>query len=187
MTRQNLGVPSRRWAGRTPSRQLRQKQWTPPDLRHRPERSLSSYSERDYVIGYSTPNALLRIANLFTNGPTSRQPVRKAHVDEELHIDNPFDLKTLVELADTSVASAWPELDGQPLERFELPTHAMSTSVEPPAYSGASHSSATTEPPPDLSHVDSWGEEKGKGGRVQADEWMSSANMQPKETNWNFF
>ena len=35
-TRQDLVVHSSRWAGRSPSQQLRRKVWTPPDLEQEP-------------------------------------------------------------------------------------------------------------------------------------------------------
>jgi len=74
---QSIDSTSRRWAGRTASRRLRQQQWTPPDLGRRPQRSPSTYSDEGYVLGDSTPSALKQIAGLFRNGTNQRKPVKE--------------------------------------------------------------------------------------------------------------
>ena len=180
-TRQNLGLPSRRWAGRTPSRQLRQKQWTPPDLNQRPQRSISTYSEKDYIIGDSTPSALRRIANLLTNGPSPKEAAKKTPAQETTDMESAYPLPTgPVEL---DASSGRFELDAQPLPRFEL------SSQEPMQRENTSSSP--------------WGQEKGKGDRLQADEWLTAqvggerVSGQAEDKNqtqktkkledWNFF
>ncbi len=70
--RQQLVVNSNRWAGRTPSQQLRRQAWTPPDLARRPKpsNSISRYSDPNFVIGNSSPGVLRRITNRLINGPS---------------------------------------------------------------------------------------------------------------------
>ena len=71
-TRQHLVVNSSRWAGRTPSQQLRRKLWAPPDLTQvpLPSDTISRYSDQNFVIGDSSPNRLKRIAHRLLNGPS---------------------------------------------------------------------------------------------------------------------
>lgn len=67
-TRPNAAISSNRWAGRTLSQQLRRKNWIPPNLpeqRHR----ISHFSSKDYIIGETSQDVLLSIANRLTNGP----------------------------------------------------------------------------------------------------------------------
>ena len=71
-TRQHLVINSGRWAGRTPSQQLRRKNWAPPDLTqsHTPADTISRYSAHNFVIGNASPNRLKRIAHRLLNGPS---------------------------------------------------------------------------------------------------------------------
>ena len=146
-TRQNLSLPSRRWAGRTPSRQLRQKHWRPPNLSQRPQRALSTYSEKEYVIGDSTPSALRRIANLLTNGSNPKEASKKEPTGANDDDSNIFALPSApVEMdAQTSMARA-----------VELP-------ADPPC------PGLSSQPGPGGIRP-AWGQDNGEGERLQADD-----------------
>ncbi|KAI4204204.1 MAG: hypothetical protein LQ350_001395 [Teloschistes chrysophthalmus] len=97
-TRQITNATSRRWAGRTASRRTRQLQWTPPDLSHRPQRSLSTYSQDEYVLGNSNPGAMKRIASLFRKGPSRglrhEESKGKAEHEGSIHLSVPTGTST---------------------------------------------------------------------------------------------
>lgn len=125
-TRQSIDFTSRRWAGRTASRRLRQQQWTPPDLGRRPQRSLSTYSDEGYILGDSTPSTLKQIAGLFRNGTIQRK-----HAKERLteHITyspsiipseaSELDSMDVLEISDPRAYPPSFELDAEP--RTALP------------------------------------------------------------------
>ena len=195
-TRQNLNIPSRRWAGRTPSRQLRQKQWIPPDLSQRPQRAISTYSEKDYVIGDSTPSALRRIANLLTNGPSPKEPTKKEKKDDQPAFDDAYPLPTQpVEMEASPFSTQRTEMEAPAFGAFELDSTPLERTEA---------STPTTIPyrtPKNTSST--WDQERGKGDRLQADEWIisqvpdgqSSQNSKPKDgtkknkalKDWNYF
>lgn len=76
-TRQNQTTNSNRWASRTPSQQIRRKNWVPPDLSSDSHRvnTISRYSASNYILGDSSPTSLGRFARLFKSGssPTPDQ------------------------------------------------------------------------------------------------------------------
>ncbi len=112
---------SRRWAGRTASRRLRQQQWTPPDLGRRPQRSLSTYSDEGYVLGDSTPSALKQIAGLFRNGTIQRKHVKEKPTEYLTHSPSiipseasELDSMDVLEILDTTAYLPPVELDAEP-------------------------------------------------------------------------
>ena len=91
----------------------------PPELSRRPQRSLSTYSERDYVIGNSTPSALRKIANILTNG-TDPKP-RPVHQDARNEDESAIVPTEPAELAAPEPMYDWTEVGTQLEERYELP------------------------------------------------------------------
>lgn len=131
--RQQLVVNSNRWAGRTPSQQLRRQVWTPPDLAHRPQpsNSISRYSDHDFSIGNTSPGVLRRIANRLINGPspTPNLPDIESSSGNIMLKDSTEDIRQKFALAegdnlqegDRPFGGWIPELDGTPMEEpYEL-------------------------------------------------------------------
>ena len=188
-----MGFSSRRWAGRTPSRELRQKQWTPPDLSQRPQRPISTYSEKDYIIGDSTPSALRRIASLLTNGPSPKETSRKTAMQENNDTESVYKLPTApVELASneaynhkkteapesTAYELQYPppagpvELEGIPTARVEL--WGSNVTVEKDRRPLPQIKLSSQEPIQRADASSFWNLERGKRERLQTDEWLSS-------------
>ena len=129
-TRQNLNKNSRRWASRTPSQQIRRKNWVPPDLTQNFQRlsTITRYSDSNYCLGDSSPAALGRFARLFKLGSNSivesenrvelavNPPRRRlSHVMSQNNNISSADYQSpLAELQDNQVY----ELDGYNVERF---------------------------------------------------------------------
>lgn len=85
-TRQNLNKNSSRWASRTPSQQIRRKNWVPPDLTQEPKHlsTISRYSDSNYVLGNSSPASLGRFARLFMSGSSSTEGHAESEMPHEL-------------------------------------------------------------------------------------------------------
>ena len=82
--RQQTEVNLNRWAGRTPSQQLRRKGWRAPDLANEPRPAkIATYSSREYVIGDSTQNKLRRMATRLINGPSPQPATAIDEVERE--------------------------------------------------------------------------------------------------------
>lgn len=114
-TRQDLVVHSSRWAGRSPSQQLRRKVWTPPDLDQEPlpSNTISHYSDQNYVIGDSSNNRLKRMAHRLVHGP-SPAPTRAGSPGQVKMKDSAENIRqkfAQAELPDTSIHTIF-ELPG---------------------------------------------------------------------------
>ena len=119
---------SNRWAaGRTPSQQLRHRQWKAPDLTKEPQPSkLARYSSKDYVIGESTQKKLQRIAQRLINGP-SPDLATSNQVDQEAE-----DLRNRLSQAqaDTEAHQQRFELDGGAMMWCSPPAELAGTQIE---------------------------------------------------------
>lgn len=72
-TRQIQTRTSNRWASRTPSQQIRRKNWLPPDSSKDSRRlsAMSRYSASNYILGDSSPISFGRFAQLFKFGSSA--------------------------------------------------------------------------------------------------------------------
>ncbi|KAL9606732.1 MAG: hypothetical protein Q9179_000088 [Wetmoreana sp. 5 TL-2023] len=114
-TRPITSTTSRRWAGRTVSRRARQQGWTPPDLGQRPQRTLSSYSQEEHMVGDPNSSALKRFTSLWRNGPNQRRNFQERpaeSVEPPIPVETPWG-------PDDIMAPLRVELDSTPLN-FEL-------------------------------------------------------------------
>ena len=114
-TRQDLVVHSGRWAGRSPSQQLRRKVSTPPDLDQEPlpSSTISHYWDQNYVIGGTSNNRLKRMAHRLVHGP-SPAPTRAGTQGQVKTKDSAENIRqkfAQAELPDTSIPAVF-ELPG---------------------------------------------------------------------------
>ncbi len=124
-SRKSVLPNSQRWAARTPSQVKRRQQWVPPDLNQMPERlhSISSYSDKGYVIGNSSRTRLRIIADRFTGKKPSKNDMRDPVFDYYVELSSvvpsvglPWDSEiTSCDQTDLS------ELHGSSREVSELP------------------------------------------------------------------
>ena len=117
--RQQTEVNLNRWAGRTPSQQLRRKDWRAPDLANEPRPAkIATYSSREYVIGDSTQNKLKRMATRLINGPSPQPATAIDEVEREAE-----DMRQRISAAEMDMERNLHafELSGEDLGPAELP------------------------------------------------------------------
>ena len=161
------------------------------------------------MIGDSTPGALRRIANLLTNGPSPKESSEETDMQENNSTDNTYTLPTTPVELEASAAYAPPYPPSAGFAELEAKKNAIQETVNkdlPTTPVELWGSDVTVEmdrhpfklPQIKLSSQDSVqrtdtssfrGQERGKGARVQADEWLLSnrARKTRKPENWNYF
>lgn len=153
--RQQTEVNLNRWAGRTPSQQLRRKDWRAPDLANEPRPAkIATYSSREYVIGDSTQNKLRRMATRLINGPSPQPATAIDEVEREAE-----DMRQRISAAEMDMERnlyAF-ELSGEDIGPAELP------GPEPLHLYSPQKSQLVQEPEPQAKQAEGW--PKGEDGR----------------------
>ena len=142
-----------------------------------------------------------RIANLLTNGPSPKEASKKntesAYIlptaPVELATDGASDHEGTEAQESTAYALTYPpppapvELHGTSIAPVELPGSDVTVETDHQPLPQIKLSSQ--DPVQRADTPSSWGQEKGKGERLQADEWLSSTRTRKarKPENWNYF